>query len=84
LLVALWIASRSLSSGAHPRDPLARNDAGHRRTVIGGKMAKAALDKIKAGLNEAKAYLDGSEDKRSYGIHARARINVDDKKDPKK
>jgi hypothetical protein len=47
-------------------------------------MAKAALDKIKAGLNEAKAYLDGSEDKRSYGIHARARINVDDKKDPKK
>jgi hypothetical protein len=22
----LWIASRSLSSGAHPRDPLARND----------------------------------------------------------
>jgi hypothetical protein len=25
-LVALWIASRSLSSGAHSRDPLARND----------------------------------------------------------
>ncbi|HYS83951.1 MAG TPA: hypothetical protein VEN78_02975 [Bradyrhizobium sp.] len=24
--VALWIASRSLSSGAHSRDPLARND----------------------------------------------------------
>jgi hypothetical protein len=23
----IWIASRSLSSGAHPRDPLARNDA---------------------------------------------------------
>jgi hypothetical protein len=23
---ALWIASRSLSSGAHSRDPLARND----------------------------------------------------------
>jgi hypothetical protein len=23
-----WIASRSLSSGAHPRDPLARNDGG--------------------------------------------------------
>jgi hypothetical protein len=22
----LWIASRSLSSGAHSRDPLARND----------------------------------------------------------
>jgi hypothetical protein len=25
---ALWIASRSLSSGAHSRDPLARNDGG--------------------------------------------------------
>jgi hypothetical protein len=24
-----WIASRSLSSGAHSRDPLARNDGGH-------------------------------------------------------
>jgi hypothetical protein len=26
LLPALWIASRSLSSGAHSRDPFARND----------------------------------------------------------
>src|SRR5450759_3908736 len=26
LYVARWIASRSLSSGAHSRDPLARND----------------------------------------------------------
>jgi hypothetical protein len=26
LFVARWIASRSLSSGAHSRDPLARND----------------------------------------------------------
>jgi hypothetical protein len=25
-LAARWIASRSLSSGAHSRDPLARND----------------------------------------------------------
>src|SRR5229473_5031856 len=25
-VAALWIASRSLSSGAHSRDPLARND----------------------------------------------------------
>jgi hypothetical protein len=25
-LVSLWIASRSLSSGAHSRDPVARND----------------------------------------------------------
>jgi hypothetical protein len=27
-LAAPWIASRSLSSGAHSRDPLARNDGG--------------------------------------------------------
>jgi hypothetical protein len=26
IVAALWIASRSLSSGAHSRDPLARND----------------------------------------------------------
>jgi hypothetical protein len=26
VFVAFWIASRSLSSGAHSRDPLARND----------------------------------------------------------
>jgi hypothetical protein len=26
LYAAKWIASRSLSSGAHSRDPLARND----------------------------------------------------------
>src|SRR3954462_685460 len=28
LFAARWIASRSLSSGAHSRDPLARNDGG--------------------------------------------------------
>jgi uncharacterized phosphosugar-binding protein len=36
-------------------------------------MTKAAFDKIKAGLGEAKAYLDGSGNKRSYGIHVPAR-----------
>jgi hypothetical protein len=57
----------------------------HRHTIIGGKMTKAAFDKIKAGIDEAKAYLDGSEEKRSHGIHARASANVDGKKeDPKK
>jgi len=29
--VAAWIASRSLSSGAHSRDPLARNDVARAR-----------------------------------------------------
>jgi hypothetical protein len=28
LYAVLWIASLSLSSGAHSRDPLARNDGG--------------------------------------------------------
>src|ERR1700682_6678730 len=39
-------------------------------------MTKAAIDKIKAGLDEAKAYLDGSANKRAYGIHVPVRVNV--------
>ena len=39
-------------------------------------MTKDAFDKIKAGLGEAKAYLDGSSSKRGYGIHVPARVNV--------
>ncbi len=39
-------------------------------------MTKSAFDKIKAGLGEAKAYLDGSGNKRDYGIHVPARVNV--------
>ncbi len=35
-------------------------------------MAKAAFDKIKAGLEEAKAYLDGSAKKSGYGIRVAA------------
>jgi hypothetical protein len=34
LLVATWIASRSLSSGARSRDPLARNDELNKRAGI--------------------------------------------------
>jgi hypothetical protein len=37
-------------------------------------VTKAAFDKIKAGLVEAKAYLDGSGNKRSYGVHVSARV----------
>lgn len=39
-------------------------------------MTKAAFDKIKAGLDEAKGYLDGSASKRAFGIHVPARVNV--------
>jgi len=38
-LLALWIASRSLSSGAHSRDPLARNDEEKLRRVGKGALA---------------------------------------------
>jgi|SRR4051812_24025259 putative transcriptional regulator len=39
-------------------------------------MTKAAFDKIKAGLVDAKAYLDGSANKQAFGIHIPARVNV--------
>ena len=39
-------------------------------------MTKAAFDRIKAGLDDAKAYLDGSGAKRNYGIHVPVRVNV--------
>jgi putative transcriptional regulator len=32
-------------------------------------MTKAAFEKIKAGLEEAKAYLDGSGDTRDFQVH---------------
>jgi putative transcriptional regulator len=39
-------------------------------------MTKAAFDKIKAGLDDAKAYLDGSASKQAFRIHVPARVNV--------
>ena len=39
-------------------------------------MTKSAFDKIKTGLEEAKAYLDGSADKRSFRTHVPARVDV--------
>jgi hypothetical protein len=40
------------------------------------KMTKTAFDKIKAGLGDAKAYFDGSRNKRDYGIRVPAPANV--------
>jgi putative transcriptional regulator len=37
---------------------------------------KSAFDKIKAGLDDAKAYLEGSTDKSDYRIHVPNRVNV--------
>jgi putative transcriptional regulator len=39
-------------------------------------MSKQAFEKIKAGLESAKAYLDGSVDKRKYRVHIPAEVNV--------
>jgi putative transcriptional regulator len=39
-------------------------------------MSKRAFDKIKAGLDDAKAYLDGTADKRRYRIHVPEKIDV--------
>jgi putative transcriptional regulator len=39
-------------------------------------VTKTAFEKIKAGLGDAKAYLDGSANKKAFGIHVPARVNV--------
>jgi putative transcriptional regulator len=39
-------------------------------------VTKAAFDKIKSGLDDVRAYLDGSGDKSKYQIHVPARVNV--------
>ena len=39
-------------------------------------MSKHAFEKIKAGLESAKAYLDGTADKRKYRIHVPTEVNV--------
>ncbi|MGD0335361.1 MAG: hypothetical protein ABSA90_19230 [Xanthobacteraceae bacterium] len=39
-------------------------------------MSKRAFDKIKAGLDSAKAYLDGTADKRKYRVHVPETIDV--------
>jgi putative transcriptional regulator len=39
-------------------------------------MTKRAFDKIKAGLEDARAYLDGTADKRRYRVHVPDRMDV--------
>jgi putative transcriptional regulator len=39
-------------------------------------MSKRAFEKIKAGLDSAKAYLDGTADKRNYRVHVPEKIDV--------
>jgi len=39
-------------------------------------MSKRAFDKIKAGLDDARAYLDGTADKRRYRVHVPEAMDV--------
>ncbi len=39
-------------------------------------MTKRAFDKIKAGLDDARAFLDDTADKKSYRVHVPATVNV--------
>lgn len=39
-------------------------------------MTKRAYDKIKAGLDDARAFLDGTADKRRYRVHVPASVDV--------
>jgi putative transcriptional regulator len=39
-------------------------------------MSKRAFEKIRAGLDSAKAYLDGKADKRQYRVHVPEAVDV--------
>lgn len=39
-------------------------------------MSRHAFEKIKAGLESAKAYVDGTADKRQYRVHVPEKIDV--------
>ncbi|HEY1473041.1 MAG TPA: type II toxin-antitoxin system MqsA family antitoxin [Pseudolabrys sp.] len=39
-------------------------------------MTKRTFDKIKAGLHDARAYIDGSADKRRYRVHVPETVDV--------
>jgi putative transcriptional regulator len=39
-------------------------------------MSKRAFEKIKAGLDSAKAYLDDTADKRKYRVHVPEKVDV--------
>jgi putative transcriptional regulator len=39
-------------------------------------MSKRAFDKIKAGLDDARAFLDGTADKKRYRVHVPENIDV--------
>jgi putative transcriptional regulator len=42
-------------------------------------MSKRAFDKVEAGLESAREYLDGTADKRRYRVHVPEKADVKDK-----
>jgi putative transcriptional regulator len=72
----LAVFAKNEKANLSPAERNALDGHRHDRKLPEAKMTKAAFDKIKAGLGEAKAYLDGSGNKRGYGIHVPARVNV--------
>ena len=49
-VVKAWIASRSLSSGARSRDPVARNDGGEHRIPAMRKLPVVPICRIPTGV----------------------------------
>ena len=45
--------------------------------VTGGEMTKDAFDKIKAGIDDARRYLDGSADKRDFRVSPPTDAKID-------
>jgi putative transcriptional regulator len=43
-------------------------------------MTKRPFDKIKAGLDEARAYLEGTANKHRYGVHVPENVRVKKKR----
>jgi putative transcriptional regulator len=75
-VLAVFAKSEKVNLSAAERNALAKFVTEMVETYRRSKMTRTAFDKITAGLDDAKAFLDGSGKKRGYGIHVPARVNV--------
>jgi putative transcriptional regulator len=75
-VLAVFAKSEKVNLSAAERNALAKFVTEMVETYRRSKMTRTAFDKITAGLDDAKAFLDGSGNKRGYGIHVPARVNV--------
>jgi putative transcriptional regulator len=67
---------REIGSPAGGAQQSLENDGRTAAKLSEWTMSKRAFDKIKAGLESAKAYLDGTGDKRKYRVHVPEKIDV--------